>query len=124
MPDRHYPTLFPDYTGRVSAAATETLPHHLRLGSPDAVSAAGYLRHPLSRYWGGTYPPCAEHHTVQASIGVGNARISVDLSTTGVGAEKGTAARSLFWLGTGNDQPNRNRPELRKGSAQTNRRAG
>ena len=63
----------------------ETLSHHLGLGASDAVSAAGYLRHPLSCYRSGTYPAHTEHHTVQASIGVGNACISVDLSTAGVG---------------------------------------
>ena len=112
---RYHSVLLPDYIRLVSAASPQPLSHHVWLGASDAVSAARYLWHTVSRYWYGAHSQNAQYHIVQTSIGMGNPCISADLSATGMGAKKRAVARSVFWLGIGNEQSHRDRSQLGQG---------
>src|SRR5690606_12227796 len=101
-----------DCLRRLSAATAPALSHHVGMGLPDVVFASGDMRYPLSGGRRGTYSGNTKHHTVEASISMGNTCVSADFSTPGMGSEKRAIAYPVFWLGAGIDQSHRNRPQV------------
>jgi hypothetical protein len=86
------------------------------MGKDDASHTACCVRHTPSGKRGRESAETALRHIVQAPVRMGDAGAAANLPAASVGIEARIVVDTVFWLGTGADQPNRHQAQWNRAS--------